>query len=169
MMMTRRMSLAMAAMVLSLAGLPAVAATTVDVSLWDKGGDSMNDLGKIPAMGIAMDGAAQKDAAATMGITLSAVSVPAGEVTFVATNASKETIHEMIVSPLADQTKPLPYTDAEMRVDEETAGHLGEVAELDPGKSGALTVTLEPGTYILYCNIPGHYVMGMWTLLTVTP
>ena len=27
---------------------------------------------------------------------------------------------------------------------------------------------LKPGLYILYCNIPGHYVLGMWTLMTVT-
>jgi uncharacterized cupredoxin-like copper-binding protein len=27
---------------------------------------------------------------------------------------------------------------------------------------------MQPGTYILYCNIAGHYAMGMWTLLTVT-
>jgi uncharacterized cupredoxin-like copper-binding protein len=26
---------------------------------------------------------------------------------------------------------------------------------------------LKPGRYILYCNIPGHYALGMWTLLTV--
>jgi uncharacterized cupredoxin-like copper-binding protein len=46
-------------------------------------------------------------------------------------------------------------------------GHLGEVSELDPHKTGALTVDLAPGTYVLYCNIPGHFDGGMWTTVTV--
>ena len=36
-------------------------------------------------------------------------------------------------------------------------------------ESGSVTVDLRPGTYILYCNVAGHYVMGMWTSVTVTP
>jgi len=47
-----------------------------------------------------------------------------------------------------------------------TAG--GEVPELDPGKSGTLSVSLQPGTYLLLCNQPGHYEAGMWTVFTVT-
>ena len=62
---------------------------------------------------------------------------------------------------------PLPYDKAGNLVDEDAAGHLGEVSELEPGKKGALKLTLKPGTYILYCNVPGHYALGMWTLLTV--
>lgn len=40
------------------------------------------------------------------------------------------------------------------KVDEAAAGHLGEVAELETGHSGVLTLTLKPGTRILYCDIP---------------
>ena len=40
------------------------------------------------------------------------------------------------------ETTPLPFVAADNRVDEDAAGHLGEVSELDPGKSGALTLTL---------------------------
>jgi uncharacterized cupredoxin-like copper-binding protein len=53
------------------------------------------------------------------------------------------------------------------KVDEEGSVHLGEVSELDPGKSGTLTVDVKPGKYILYCNITGHYMSGMWTLIDV--
>ena len=67
-----------------------------------------------------------------------------------------------------DPNTPLPYDETLMKVDEDAAGHLGEVAELAPGQSGALRLTLKPGQYILYCNIPGHYAVGMWSLLTVT-
>ena len=82
-------------------------------------------------------------------------------------NASKDQIHEMIVAKLANTKKPLPYVVDENRVDEDKAGDLGEVSELDPGKSGALRIEMKPGTYILYCNVPGHYVTGMWTTFTV--
>ena len=52
-------------------------------------------------------------------------------------------------------------------VTQRTLLRLGEVSELDPGKSGTLTLKLDPGTYMLFCNIPGHYMAGMWTTVTV--
>lgn len=71
--------------------------------------------------------------------------------------------------PINNDRAGLPYNKAENKVIEDDAGHLGEVAELEPGQNGALTLTLKPGQYILYCNIPGHYALGMWTLFTVKP
>jgi uncharacterized cupredoxin-like copper-binding protein len=145
----------------------ALADSTVKVSLWDKGPDAMMmDDAHMMMMGkmdMSMMGMA------TMGITLDQVSVPAGRVTFAATNDSKATIHEMLVAPVPDGTTELPYVTDENRVDEEAAHYLGEVSELDPGKSGDLTVDLTPGTYVVFCNVPGHFISGMWTLLTVTP
>jgi hypothetical protein len=44
----------------------------------------------------------------------------------------------------------------------------GEVSELDPGKSGSVTVALKAGKYLLICNVPGHFGAGMWTEFTVT-
>jgi uncharacterized cupredoxin-like copper-binding protein len=147
----------------ALAGVPAAfAATTVKVQLWDKGGTI--DLSKNMMMGMGQHG---DMAMAPMGIKIDKKTVPHGKVTFKAVNTSKEIIHEMIVAPIKDQNTALAYIDNENRVDEETAGHLGEVSELDPGKSGALTITLKPGLYILYCNVPGHYGAGMWTTITV--
>jgi uncharacterized cupredoxin-like copper-binding protein len=147
-------------------GGAARAGTVVNVSLWDKGAGSMDMMDSLAPMGMAMMGARME--MVTMGITADALEIPAGEVTFRAENASKDLVHEMVLARVQDQTRALPYLPDEMKVDEDAAGHLGEVAELEPGKSGALTVTLQPGTYILYCNIPGHYMMGMWTLITVT-
>ena len=77
-------------------------------------------------------------------------------------------MHEMVVAPVTDPTKPLAYIDNEQRVDEDAVGDKGEVADLDPGKEGKLTIDLAPGTYVLYCNIPGHYMSGMWKVLEVT-
>ncbi|MBI1170363.1 hypothetical protein GC209_03085 [bacterium] len=158
--------LAAASLFLALPLQAAFADATVKVSLWDKGPDSATMTDAMLAMKGKMD--MKMASMGMMGIKLDTSTVKAGKVTFDVTNDSKSIIHEMIVSPVTAGETELPYIVDENRVDEEKADHLGEVSELDPGKGGALTVTLEPGTYILYCNIPGHFVGGMWTELTVT-
>jgi uncharacterized cupredoxin-like copper-binding protein len=40
--------------------------------------------------------------------------------------------------------------------------------DLAPGESGTLEVTLEPGTYTIYCPVEGHRGEGMETELEVT-
>jgi uncharacterized cupredoxin-like copper-binding protein len=144
------------------ATMPASADAVVKASLWDKGGDM--DMSKNMGLGMGMHG---KMHMAVMGIKIDQDSVPAGKVTFDVTNDSKDVIHEMLVAPVANVDVVLPYNANENRVDEEAANDLGEVSELDPGKSGALQLELKPGTYVLYCNIPGHFMAGMWTVLTV--
>jgi uncharacterized cupredoxin-like copper-binding protein len=169
MILSRRSTMAMFVATLSVLSVsPAYAAsTTVNASLWDKGDASMEGLGTAEPIALGMPGAANM-ASATMGVKLDMIEIPAGEITFNATNDSTGMIHEMVLAAVSDLETPMPYDAANEKVDEDAAGHLGEVAELDPGSSGALTLTLEPGTYILYCNIPGHYVLGMWTIFTVT-
>jgi uncharacterized cupredoxin-like copper-binding protein len=142
--------------------VPAFADAVVKVSLWDKGG--MMDMSKNMGMGMGMKGNMKM---AIMGTDADQKNVPAGKVTFEVTNASKETIHEMIVTPVANTDAVLPYNANENRVEEDSAGDLGEVSELDPGKSGTLSIDMKPGTYILYCNVPGHFMAGMWTTITV--
>lgn len=156
-----RRSLTMFVAALSLVtALPAFAAnTTTEVSLWDKPDLEM-------ATGLAY-GAGGDQAKANMGITLSASTVPSGQVTFNVVNDGPDMIHEMVVSPISTPGKQLPYDNALDKVIEDDAGHLGEVSELDPGQMGGLTLELTPGQYILYCNIPGHYGAGMWAILTV--
>jgi len=39
---------------------------------------------------------------------------------------------------------------------------------ISPGSRGWTTVTLEPGTYELLCDVPWHYASGMFTTLRVT-
>ena len=136
----------------------------VHVSLWDKGADSADMTDAMTANGGKLE---QNPLTATMGINIDQREVSAGTVVFAVINDSKDIIHEMILSPLAAGTKELPYVKDENRVGEDEAGHLGEVSELDPGAKGALTVDLKPGDYVIYCNIPGHFAGGMWTLITV--
>ena len=150
------------AVVFVLAGMvqPALAQTTLHVFLWDAGADmDMVDGHKIG------DGANRLDD--TMGIAVNANEVPAGAVTFQALNTSADTEHEMVVSRLSGPDGTLPFKADISRVDESAIGSEGEVEELEPGNSGQLTVNLEPGTYVLYCNIPGHYAAGMWMKITV--
>jgi len=161
------LALATAVAVTLSAGQALAKGTVVKVSLWDKGATSMNMLGKGPAMGMMMGHQGTNMPMGPMGIKVSAHTLKAGTVTFAVTNASKDLIHEMVLSPVKDDKTALPYDEATLKVDEDTAGHLGEVAELEPGKTGALTIDLKPGKYILYCNVAGHYVLGMWTLVTV--
>jgi uncharacterized cupredoxin-like copper-binding protein len=147
--------------------VPAFAAnTTIKVELWDKGATSMNMMGKGDMMDMEHARAGSMPMA-PMGIRIGKSTVPAGDVTFNVTNTSKEMVHEMVVSPVTDTHKSPPYRKAENKSDDDAAGHLGEVAELEPGKKGALKLNLKAGNYLLYCNIPGHYALGMWTLLTV--
>jgi len=158
--LSRRTLIAAVAAVPLLASLPAMAAeTAIDVSLWES-----PDMDMATGLGYGMNG---DTTAANMGITLSTSTVPAGPVTLNVVNDGPDLVHEMVVSPTKAEGTPLPF-DADLdKVLEDEAGHLGEVAELDPGQKGALTLELDAGQYILYCNIEGHYGAGMWTLLTV--
>jgi uncharacterized cupredoxin-like copper-binding protein len=141
------------------------AETLIKVTLWDKGETSMDMVGMQEPMGL---GGADPGMA-TMGITLDLAEVPAGEISFQILNDSGEFYHAVMISPVADTTLPLPYLAEDQRVDEVAAGVTANLGELKPHASATKTASLTPGTYILYCNISGHYAMGMWTLLTVTP
>lgn len=167
--LTRRKWLTMASTCIAIvaSGQSFASGKVIKVSLWDNGAHSMNMLGHGPMMGMGMGAMGKDMPMAPMGIKVSSHTVAAGEVTFEVKNTSKQMVHEMVISPIKNANDPLPYIKSEDKVDEDAAGHLGEVAELEPGKSGALRLSLKPGRYILYCNIPGHYVLGMWTLLTV--
>jgi len=145
----------------ALSGSANAADTKILVDMWDAGADmTMVDNMRI------VDRPDQSKA--PMGLTITKNNIPAGKVTFVAINSSTEIEHEMLVAKLEDPAKGLVYMADKGKVDEDAPGMaLGEIHELKPGLTGALTLDLKPGTYVLYCNVPGHYASGMWTLLTV--
>lgn len=157
-------SLLAATALAAVAGPSLAASTVVEVELWDSGASAP----MMQGIGIGMGVTADKMAKASMKIKLARSTVKAGEVTFRVTNTSKETVHEMVVVPIKNVETPLPYNADQEQIDEDAARHLGEVAELDPGQSGALTLKLAPGKYALLCDVPGHYMNGMWVVLTVT-
>lgn len=165
---SRRSALLIASGVLPYFGVSraARAETVVKVTLWDKGPASMDNIDTMAPMGMAMSGAGMD--MATMGITVDAVEFAAGPVTFNVTNSSPEFYHAVTISPVADPSRELPYLTDKKMVDEEAAGITARVKELRPGTSRSVTVDMQPGTYIFYCNIAGHYAMGMWALVKVT-
>jgi uncharacterized cupredoxin-like copper-binding protein len=158
-------TLAAAAVPLVIIGRSAGAVTIVKVSLRDNGPSSQDVLETAKPMGLAMEDADMS--MATMHVSAEPARIPPGEVTFMARNDSSEFVHEMVIARVRDPSQPLAYIDEDMEVDEEGAGLRGKVSELGPGQTAGITLVVKTGTYMIYCNIAGHYAMGMWTLVTV--
>ena len=102
-------------------------------------------------------------------------SVSAGEVTFSITNDGPEDVHEFVVIQTDLEPADLP-TDETGVVSEDGEGMtvIDEVEDVAVGATEELTVSLEPGNYVLICNIysededEAHYAMGMFVAFTVT-
>ena len=72
-----------------------------------------------------------------------------------------------MAAPLNVRSSDLPYDTKTDTVVENRVHSLGEISESKPGAHGKLTLNLEPGTYLLLCNHPGHYKSGISTKLVV--
>ena len=104
-----------------------------------------------------------------MSVKLEPATVAAGPATFEAMNDAMGEEHEMIVVRLKAPDQEIPVDSSKHRVDEAALASLGEVSDLKPGASGKLQVDLKAGTYLVFCNLKGHYEAGMASKLTVTP
>ncbi len=93
----------------------------------------------------------------------------AGAITLQVTNAAKDVTHEMVVFKTDLAASALPYVADLGRLDEGKLDSIGEVADLGPGKSDTVTLNFTPGTYMLVCNIPGHFKAGMIKQIVVAP
>ena len=93
--------------------------------------------------------------------------VRAGEASFVVRNDSTELVHELLVVRTALSPSQFPIDGQGARVDESELKGIHELGDLEPGRSGKLTLGLEPGHYVLFCNQPGHFMAGMHAELTV--
>ncbi len=88
-------------------------------------------------------------------------SVTAGQGTFEAANQGVQP-HELVVIKTDLAPDKLVMRADEPKVNEEASGQLvGEIEELQPGKTEKGTMTLPAGRYVLICNISGHYQLGM--------
>jgi uncharacterized cupredoxin-like copper-binding protein len=90
----------------------------------------------------------------------------AGLVTFEVNNAaSGETEHEFVVLKTDMDDARLPVHKGQ--VTESRFKKMGEVEDLARGSTRRLSLKLAPGHYVLICNRPGHYEMGMHTSFVV--
>ena len=90
---------------------------------------------------------------------------PAGPITFDLTNdGPSDHTFFMVKTDLAEDA--LPVADHLVQVDQ-----LDVVAEIDTFPAGteqSLTVDLQPGAYVMFCNLTDHYESDMYTAVTVT-
>jgi hypothetical protein len=121
------------------------------------------------------DGAEQLDVTLdTWEVTLGADSIAAGSVYIVAENVSEETPHELVLLRTDLEIDALPLDDRGA-VSLRGSGYFGEVAGFSAGSQAARAFDLEPGRYILVCNIlsevdgadTSHFQQGMAAVLTV--
>jgi uncharacterized cupredoxin-like copper-binding protein len=122
------------------------------------------------ALGIACSSAfADQTIKATLlsnAIRLSATSITTGTVTIDVSNAADANLtHELVVLKTDVADDKLRVKNGQVL--EKIYQKLGEVENIAPGKSKRLTLRLAPGHYVLICNKPGHYGMGMHTSLVV--
>ena len=109
-------------------------------------------------------------------VSTDVASARAGQVTFTVTNDGPADVHEFVVIKTDLSLIALP-TDADGAVDEAGGGMTveGEVEDIPVGATEELTLTLQPGAYVLICNIydadedEAHYQEGMRTEFTVNP
>jgi uncharacterized cupredoxin-like copper-binding protein len=94
--------------------------------------------------------------------------VPAGTVSFRLLGQGPTT-HEFIVVRTDRPPDKLPLQRDGLTVNEEAPGVelVDEANGLDIDDRQTLDLRLAPGHYVMYCNLEGHYLGGMYAALTV--
>ena len=160
--MTLHKILAAAALASSLFAPAALAESVVKVTLIDK--MSNGDLSKPLGLGMGMHADMTK---APMGVAANPKEATPGMVRFDVTNLASGLVHEVQVARITGETQVLTYDQSRNKVDTEGLEVLGSVSEIMPNKSASLILDLAPGKYLLFCNVAGHYMAGMWTTIEV--
>ena len=73
--------------------------------------------------------------------------------------------HDLVVLRTDLAPDKVPYDAAKAKAEE--PGLVVRTKELRAGATAVATATLEPGQYVLICNVAGHYGLGMRTTLRV--
>ncbi len=102
---------------------------------------------------------------ADFSITLSSSTGTAGPTTFNITNHGPST-HEFVVIQTDDAPDALPVKNGS--VDESGLTIVDENESVVPGTTVPLSVDLKAGSYVIICNVSGHYEAGMHTGFTVS-
>jgi uncharacterized cupredoxin-like copper-binding protein len=97
-------------------------------------------------------------------LTVTPGSVKAGKTTITFKNVGTK-VHEVVVLKTDTPAGNLKV-GANHEVSEDAS--VGEDSETDPGKTKSTTINLQPGSYVLVCNIERHYEKGMYAPFTVS-
>ncbi len=90
--------------------------------------------------------------------------VDAGALTFSVSNDGTEAhTFRVIKTDLAPDALPT----ANALVDEAQLDVVASIPEFAAGETQEVSVDLEAGSYVLICNVPGHYDLGMRVAFTV--
>ncbi len=100
------------------------------------------------------------------GVTLAQPWAPAGAVTFSVQNSGLIP-HELVVVKSDLPVDKLPQFQQKL-VEETKVEVVSKTAPFDAGQKQEITATLQPGKYILLCNVASHYISGMFTGFEVT-
>jgi uncharacterized cupredoxin-like copper-binding protein len=121
-------------------------------------------------VGVACGGGGEADVTVTLrddAIELSADAIEAGELTFEGVNEGTMTHEfEVFAVPEGVDANALPVEGGSAPADE-MLEVIDEVEDIAPGTSADLSLTLDPGTYAVICNLPGHYANGMHATFAV--
>jgi len=74
--------------------------------------------------------------------------------------------HNFIVVKTDLAADSLDVNSFEAKVNEQTIGEiLGRIVEenLGPGDTTSLSLNMEPGKYVIFCNVAAHYQSGMYS------
>jgi uncharacterized cupredoxin-like copper-binding protein len=125
-------------------------------------------------LAVAIAGAACQQASTAMGpggavtatltdqaIQLSSTNIDNGKVTFTVKNTGS-VMHSLVVlkTNLADNKIPASSADP-AKADER--GKVASTGPIQAGETKQFTFDLDAGKYVLICNEPAHYIVGMHT------
>lgn len=99
------------------------------------------------------------------GIDLNQSTLSAGPLTFNLVNEGPS-VHEFVIVRSDMEPDSLPVVNGE--VNEAVLDAVDEVEDIAVDSTSELAVNLEPGSYIVICNITGHYEAGMHAGFTVS-
>jgi len=101
-------------------------------------------------------------------VDVAATTLRAGQATFTIVNAGTMA-HELLVFRSDLEPSAYPTDSAGIKEDDPAITKVSDGDSIAPGSSLSRTVDLtSPGKYMFVCNLPGHFKLGMHTLVTVT-
>jgi uncharacterized cupredoxin-like copper-binding protein len=98
-------------------------------------------------------------------IQLSEASIASGRVAFTVANKGS-LVHNLVLLKTDIPQDKIPADSKDSSKVQEN-GSVAAAGQLAIGESKTFTRDLDPGNYVLVCNEPGHYLMGMHIAFTV--